>query len=160
MEIDWQEVFGLTMPPLELFVRGTAIYWFLLAVFRTLLQRDIGAVGVADVLVLVLVADAAQNAMAGEYRSVTDGLILVSTILGWNLLFDFLSYKSPRLRRVFRPEELLLVRDGRIIHRNLRQEYMSEEDLREKLREHGVESPAEVRKAYMESDGSISVIKR
>jgi len=160
MTPDWSSLFVLTVSPVELFVRGSIVYLFLFLVFRTILQRDIGTVGIADILVLVLVADAAQNAMAAEYRSVSDGLILISTILGWNLLFDFLAYRSPRLRRLLQPPEICLVRDGRIIHRNLRREFLTEDDLHAKLREHGINDLAEVRLAYMESDGTISVIPR
>ncbi|WP_265942526.1 DUF421 domain-containing protein [Dechloromonas sp. A34] len=90
----------------------------------------------------------------------SDGIILISTIIGWNLLFDFLAYRSPRLRRLLQPPEICLVRDGRIIHRNLRREYLSEDDLYAQLREHGIADLSEVRTAYMESDGKISVIPR
>lgn len=159
MAVDWHSVFALSKPPLELMVRGTLIYWFLFAIFRTVLKRDVGAVGIADVLLLVIVADAAQNAMASEYESVTDGLILVSTIVGWNVLFDWLAYRFPRIRRLLKPRELCLVQDGRILHRNLRREFLSVEELQAKLREQGVADMTEVRKAYMESDGAISVIK-
>lgn len=160
MDIDWGNVFGLTMSPLELIVRGTAMYLFLLVLFRTVLQRDIGAVGIADVLLLVLVADASQNAMAGEYKSVTDGVILVATILGWNVLFDYLSFRFPCMRRLIQPPTLRLVRDGQILYRNLRREFITEDELWAKLREHGIEYLDDVRSATMESDGTISVIKR
>lgn len=160
MTPDWHTLFSFTVAPLELFVRGTIVYLFLFVVFRTVLQRDIGAVGIADVLVIVLVADAAQNAMAAEYRSVSDGLVLISTILGWNLLLDFLAFRFPRLRRLLEAPEICLVRDGRIQHRNLRREFISIEELEAKLREHGVADVAEVRVAYMESDGTVSVIRR
>lgn len=160
MSFDWHELFAFTVSPLELAIRGSLIYWFLFMVFRTVLQRDLGAVGVADVLLLVLVADAAQNAMAADYRSVSDGLVLISTILGWNIVLDWLSFKSPRLRRLLQPETLRLVHEGRIEHRNLRREFMTEDELRGKLREHGISDLAEVRAAYMESDGEVSVIRR
>lgn len=160
MTPDWHELFALTVSPVELFIRGSIIYLFLFAVFRTILQRDIGTVGIADVLLLVLVADAAQNAMAAEYRSVSDGLILISTILGWNLLFDYLAYRSPGWHRLLEAPEICLVRNGRIIHRNLRREFLSVDDLHAKLREHGIAELSEVRAAYMESDGTVSVIRR
>ena len=108
-------LFALTISPLELFVRGSAVYWFLFAIFRIVLRRDIGAVGIADVLLIVLVADAAQNAMAGEYRSISDGLVLVSTIVGWNVAIDWLAYSVPSLRGVFEARPLLLVRDGHFL---------------------------------------------
>ena len=50
MEVDWQALFSLSMSPLELIVRGSAMYWFLFLIFRFLLKRDVGAVGIADVL--------------------------------------------------------------------------------------------------------------
>lgn len=160
MAPDWNTLFSFTVSPLELVIRGTIIYLFLFIVFRSLLQRDIGAVGIADVLVIVLVADAAQNAMAAEYRSVSDGLVLISTILGWNLLLDYLAFRFPALRRLLAAPAICLVRDGRIQHRNLRREFLSVDELQAKLREHGIADLAEVRLACMESDGTVSVIKR
>jgi uncharacterized membrane protein YcaP (DUF421 family) len=82
--MDWQSLFAVNVPPFEIFVRGTLIYWFLFGVFRFVLHRDVGGLGIADLLLLVLVADAAQNAMAGDYQSISEGLILVTTIIGWN----------------------------------------------------------------------------
>lgn len=160
MAPDWHALFELTVSPLEIIVRGSLVYLFLFAIFRTMLKRDIGAVGMADVLVLVLVADASQNAMSAEYRSVADGAILISTIVGWNLLFDFLTWRFPAVRRLLEAREICLIRDGRLLHRNLRREYLSVEELYGKLREHGVAELSEVKAAFMESDGTISVIRR
>jgi uncharacterized membrane protein YcaP (DUF421 family) len=159
VSVDWQTLFAFSVSPLELAVRGTAIYWFLFVLFRVL-RRDVGAIAVADILLLVLVADAAQNAMAGEYRSISDGFVLVLTIVGWNVLIDWLAFRFPGIRRLVEPRELLLIRDGRILHRNLRREFMTVADLRAKLREHGIEDVGEVRAAYMEGDGEVSVITR
>ena len=123
---------------MELIVRGSTLYWFLVLVFRFVLRRDAGSVGLADMLLLVIIADAAQNAMAGEYKTISEGLILVSTIIGWNVMIDRISYFSPRLRRFFEPDKVLLVRDGRIQHRNLRPEYLAVAELMSKLREEGL----------------------
>lgn len=158
--MDWSEIFGLSVSPLELFVRGTAMYFFLFLIFRVVVKRRVGAVGMGDILVLVIVADAAQNGMAGEYRSVTDGCILVATIVGWNIFIDWLTYLSPRLQKILEPPPLLLVDDGRVLRRHLRHELMSDQDLQTKLREHGVTDPREVEKAYMEADGQVTVIKK
>jgi uncharacterized membrane protein YcaP (DUF421 family) len=159
-EIDWAELFSLSMPAAELIIRGTAIYWFLFLIFRFVLRRDVGAVGIADILILVIVADASQNAMSGEYKSISDGLVLVTTLIAWNVAFDFLSYRSPVFRHFVEPRPLCLVRDGAILKHNLRKEFITEEELWSKLRENGVESLDQVKKVYMESDGGISVIKR
>jgi uncharacterized membrane protein YcaP (DUF421 family) len=58
-DIDWGELFGLSVPALELVIRGSAIYWFLFLMFRFVLRRDIGSIGITDVLFVVIIADAA-----------------------------------------------------------------------------------------------------
>jgi uncharacterized membrane protein YcaP (DUF421 family) len=158
--MDWHEVFGLTVSPWELILRGTAMYLFLFLLFRVVVKRRVGSIGMADLLILVIIADAAQNGMAGDYRSVTDGFILVSTLVGWNILIDWLTFRFPRLQKVLEPPPLLLIRSGRVLHENLRQEFMSPDDLRSKLREQQVDDPSEVAKAYLEPDGQVTVIKK
>jgi uncharacterized membrane protein YcaP (DUF421 family) len=154
-----ESLFELTVPPWELILRGSAVYWFLFIIFRFVMHRDVGSIGIADVLLLVLVADASQNAMAGEYKSITDGFILVATIIGWNYLIDWAAYRFPAVAKLVEPPPLLLVRRGRVLKGSLRQEMLTEDDLMSKLREHGVEDVAQVKKAYIEGDGSVTVIR-
>jgi uncharacterized membrane protein YcaP (DUF421 family) len=158
--MDWGEIFGLSVSPWELIIRGSAMYLFLFTVFRVVIRRRLGAVGMADILVLVIIADAAQNGMAGEYRSVTEGAILIGTIIFWNVFIDWLNYRVPALQDWLEAPPMLLVRDGRILHRNMRHEFLTEQELKSKLREKGVEDLSQVATAYIESDGSVSVIKR
>lgn len=160
MSPDWGEIFGLSVSPMELIVRGSAMYLFLFLIFRVVVRRRVGAVGMADILILVIIADAAQNGMAGEYRSVTEGAILIGTIIGWNVLIDWLNWRITALQRWLEPPPLLLVDNGRILHRNLRHEFVTEDELKSKLREQGVDDIRQVAKAHMESDGKVSVIKR
>lgn len=160
MGIDWQEIFEFSQAPLELVIRGTLMYWFLFLVFRFVIRRDVGAVGIADVLLLVIVADASQNAMAGEYTSLTDGVILVSTLIAWNVIFDVVSYRFPAFRRFAIPASLHLVRNGVLLRRNLRREFITEDELWIQLRKNGVESLDQVQHVYLEANGEFSVIKR
>ncbi len=153
------ELFGLSVSPWELIIRGSAMYWFLVILFRFVL-RPSSAVGIADVLLLVIIADAAQNAMAGEYKSITDGIILVSTIVAWNVLIDWLSYLSPTVRNILEPKAMLLVRDGQLLRRNMRRELIAEAELMGKLREHGIGDVKDVKAAFLERDGAISVVKK
>jgi uncharacterized membrane protein YcaP (DUF421 family) len=160
MDVDWSELFRLSVPPLELIVRGSAMYLFLFVLFRFVVRRRVGSIGMADILILVIVADAAQNGMAGEYRSVTDAFILVGTLIGWNLLIDRLNFHVPALRKVLEPAPLLLIDNGRVLWRNLRHEQVSEEELKTKLREQGVADPSEVARSYLEPDGQVTVLKK
>jgi uncharacterized membrane protein YcaP (DUF421 family) len=160
MTLDWGELFGLSVPPLELVVRGSALYLFLLVLFRVVIKRRMGAIGMADILVLVIISDASQNAMAGEYKTITDGFILIATIIFWNYAFDWACYRFRRLEKLLEPAPLLLIHDGRVLWRNLRAELVSEQELKSKLRAEGVEDPREVEKAYLEPDGAFTVIKK
>lgn len=158
--MNWNELFGIHLPIAEILLRGSCIYWALFLLFRFVLRRDVGAVGIADILLLVIVADAAQNAMAGEYKSITEGVLLVATIAGWNLLLDWLSYHYRGIDRLVKPRAMPLIRHGRVLRQNLGRELMTVEDLMSKLRQHGISSLHQVKHAYMESDGEISVIKQ
>ena len=158
--MDWQEIFGFTVSPWELVIRGTAMYIFLFVLFRVVVRRRVGSIGMADILILVIVADAAQNGMSGEYRSVSEAVVLVSTLIAWNMLIDWLTFRIPRLQTILEPPPLLLIDKGRILWRHLRHEFVSEAELKSKLREHGVSDPSEVHKAYMEPDGQVTVLKK
>ena len=153
------ELFAVHVSVPELILRGTLVYWLLFLIFRFILRRDVGAVGIADILLLVIVADAAQNAMSGGYDTFAEGAILVGTIVAWNWLLDALSFRFALVRRFASPSRLTLVRLGVPQLRNLRREFITMQELQEKLREQGVETLAEVKVAYLEGDGQISVIR-
>ena len=157
--MDLSSLFEFNVPVIELVARGTLMYWLLFIIFRFVTRRDLGAVGIADVLILVLVADAAQNAMSGGYDTVAEGAVLVLTLIGWNVLFDWAAYHFEWVRRMTEPRPVLLVRHGQVLHRNLRREFVTLDELKEQLRQHGVVNFAEVRSAFMESDGKFSVIR-
>lgn len=157
--IDWPHLLGFTVSPIELFIRGTLTFMVLFILFRFVVHRDVGALGVTDLLVLVIIADAAQNAMAGEYRSLPDGAVLIGTIIGWNFLLNYLSFHFDAVRRFTLPRPLCLVRDGKKLSRNLRRELIADEELHEMLREHEILDLAQVRRAYLEPDGQLTVIR-
>lgn len=153
------DLFAREFPIWHMVVRGTVVYWFLLLVFRFVLRRDVGSMGVADLLFVVLVADAASNAMQGEYTSITDGLVLLSTLIGWNFALDWLSYRSPRVAKFLEPQPEVLVRHGRVNRKAMKREMVTQDELEGKLREAGVDDLAEVRIARLEADGQLSVFK-
>lgn len=157
--MDWSELFAFGVSPLELVVRGSLMYWFLFLVFRFLLRRDVGGLGVADVLLVVLVADASQNGMTGGYTSVGEGFVLVSTLIGWNYGLDFLSFHFPQIERFTTPPPLKVIRNGRILRRQLKTELLSVPELWSLLREQGIESLQQVRSACLESDGALSILR-
>lgn len=158
--IGWTGMFASEVPPLELFVRGTVIYLGILVMLRVLLRREAASITVPDLLMIVLLADAGQNAMATDYHTLTDGGVLIGTIIFWNYALDWLAYHFRSVEWFVHPPPLPLVRNGRLIARNLRRESISEQELMTQLRQNGIEEIADVKLAVMEGDGRISVIRR
>jgi uncharacterized membrane protein YcaP (DUF421 family) len=157
--IDWRELFVPSLNPWELVLRASIMYLLILSGFR-IFRRDAGSLSVSDLLVVVLIADAAQNGMAGEYTSVTEGAVIVGTIFGWNFVLDWLAFRSEFAHRLLNPPPLLLIRNGRIQGRNLRAELITRGDLLEQLREQGIDDLSIVKKCFLEGDGRMSVIRQ
>jgi uncharacterized membrane protein YcaP (DUF421 family) len=144
----------------ETVVRGVAMYLSIFVLLRVILRGRTSGVTISDLLVLVLIADAAQNAMAADYMTITNGLVLVATIIFTSFAMDWLAFRSERLRRFVHPERKPLVVDGRMLRKTLNAELITEDELMTQLRMNGVEDLAEVRAVYLEGNGAVSVIKR
>ena len=129
----WNSLFRFELSPWELIIRGTLIYWFLFFLFRFILRRDAGSVGLADILVIVLIADAAQNGMAGEYKSVGEAVVLIGTIAGWNFWIDWMAFRYPKFARFAEPGVVPLIRHGILLRANMRREMITEMELKSQL---------------------------
>lgn len=118
--IDWEALLLPDTPLLEIVIRGSVMYLALLALLRFVQRRPSSSMSTTDVLVIVLLADAAQNAMADDYTSLPDGILLVSVIVGWSLVLNWLGYHSRRAEQVLHPPPMELIRDGVPSEPNLR----------------------------------------
>lgn len=157
--IDWHALFVPQRPLLELVVRGTVMYLLLFLCLRFVLKRQTAALGISDLLVIVLIADAAQNGMVGKADSITENGVVVLTILFWSYAFDRAAEASPIIERLLRPPPLPLVRNGHMLRQNMHRESVTPEELMTQLREAGIESVADVKVARLEGDGHISIIR-
>jgi uncharacterized membrane protein YcaP (DUF421 family) len=126
---------------------------------RVIGQREAGGLGITDVLLVVLVAEAAAAGLHGEANSVTDSVLLVATILFWSVVFDAIAYRWPRLGRLIKAQPRLLIQDGAVNTHILRREFMTREEVASQLRLHGIEDPADVERAYIEPNGMISIVR-
>jgi uncharacterized membrane protein YcaP (DUF421 family) len=157
---DLAGVFSFSVSPLELVLRGTLMFWFLFIVFRFILRRDVGSLGISDFLFVVILGDAAQNGMIGSATSAIDGMVLIGTLVFWSYMLDFMSFQFPVMRRFTSAPRLCLVRDGKFLRRNMRREFITDEELNAKIRQEGVEDIATVKRMYLEADGEISLIRQ
>jgi len=159
--VDWHGVFVPEHSLLEMFVRGTIMYLLVFVLVRLMSKRQVGGIGPSDVLVIVLLAEVAGNAFtASDYRSISEGAVLVVTLLGWTYVLEWLGNRFPFVERLMREPKLKLIEDGRMLRRNMNAELVTVEELKAQLREKGLEDCEDVAAAYMEADGQISVIEK
>lgn len=159
LDLDWSSLFLPSDSLAEIAVRGTVIYLALFLAMRFLPRRTIGAFGPSDLLVVVLIADAVQNAMAGGYDSITEGVLLAAVIFGWATLIDYLDFRFPEWN-IASARAKEIVRNGQPLRRNMAREQVTEEEVLGQLRQHGLASPRDVVAAYLEGDGHFSVVVR
>jgi uncharacterized membrane protein YcaP (DUF421 family) len=115
--------------------------------------------GPSDLLVIVIIADAVQQGMAGDYRSITEAVLLAAVIIGWATLIDWLDFRFPEWH-IAESGPLKLIDNGRLLRRNMDRQHITEDEVTSQLRLHGQDSPANVRSAWLEGDGHFSVILR
>ena len=160
LNVDWSELFVPTHSLAEMVMRGSLMYLALFLIFRFVVQRQSSGIGIADILVIVIIADAAQNAFAKDYKSITEGITLVLTIVFWDFALDWLGYKFKFFGWLSKPDPLPLVKDGKMIFKNMRKELITSEEIRSQARQQGVAKIDDIKLAQLEGNGEISFIKR
>jgi uncharacterized membrane protein YcaP (DUF421 family) len=158
-EIDWQTMWEPSSSLMEMIVRGSITYWAIFLLLR-FFRRGAGQLGISDVLLIILIADASQNSMAGEYKSVSEGVVLIATLVFWDLAIDWLSYHSDAFNSFAQPKESLLIKNGMMQKNNLRRQLITEDDLKGILREQGIDDISQVKSCCLEGSGNISVIRK
>ena len=155
---EWNSVFAPETALVELLARGTTLYFGLLILVRIMPRRTGGELAMMDLVFVLLIAEAASHAL-GDFTSISDGLIMIVTLMAWNWLINAISYRVPAIERLVSAPSIEVVRDGKLLRRNMRREYLTEAELISHLRTEGIEGLSEVRSARVESDGRISVLK-
>ncbi|EQB62673.1 MAG: hypothetical protein RBG1_1C00001G0252 [candidate division Zixibacteria bacterium RBG-1] len=143
---------------LEIALRSAIIYLVVLVGIRLSGKREVGQMTPFDLVLLLLIANAVQNAMTGPDTSVTGGLVAAGTLLTLNLLISNVVYRYKKTRHLLEGTPTLLIHSGKIIKKNLAKEKITTEALYQALREHGLEKIEEVKLAILEIDGTISVL--
>jgi uncharacterized membrane protein YcaP (DUF421 family) len=151
-------MFDLQIPPWDIILRTAAVYAIILVGLRLAGKRELGQMTVFDLVVLLLIANAVQNAMVGPDTSLLGGLLAAAVLLAINTVIAWMRLRSPRLRHLVEGTPTLLVLRGKPISGQLRREGIDQETLEAALREHGIENLTDVEMAVLEIDGSISVV--
>jgi uncharacterized membrane protein YcaP (DUF421 family) len=153
-------VFDLTTPWWEIILRTAVVYVVVLVLLRTAGKRELGQMSPVDLVVILVIANAVQNAMTGGDNSLIGGVIAATTLVAVNTAFSRVGHRVPFLQHLFESQPTPLVQRGKPIKRNLERENVEEDELMMAAREHGIEDLAGVESAYLERDGSISIIPK
>jgi uncharacterized membrane protein YcaP (DUF421 family) len=154
----FKSIFGSNVPILEPFIRGSLVYLVLFAILRMIQKRQAGMLGNTDFLLILLLANAVQNALIANFTSFTDAVVVVAAIVFWNYILNWLGYRFPSIQRFIHPDPYPLILNGKIMKNNLKKELITYGELISQLRKQGIMNIEEVREAFIEGDGSISVI--
>jgi uncharacterized membrane protein YcaP (DUF421 family) len=139
-------------------VRTLVVYLALFLLLRVTGKRQLGQLTPFDLVVLLIVSNAVQNAMVGSDTTLTGGLLAAATLVGANTALNRLLLRSPRLSGALVGQPSLLLHEGRFIDEHLAHEGLTREEVLQALREHGYDDPNGVKEAVLEVDGTISVI--
>ena len=153
----------LNLDPLELLgitIRTAVVYACLMAALRIAGKRELGQLRLFDLVVVLIIANAVQNAMVGPDTSLNGGLLAAFVLIAMNWVVGQLSDRVPWLDTALTGTPTVLVRNGKTFDSSLRRERVSTDELLMALREHGYESPRQVKLAILEVDGTISVVAR
>jgi uncharacterized membrane protein YcaP (DUF421 family) len=145
---------------LDVAIRTGVIYVVLITGLRIAGKREVGQLSIFDLIVLLVIADAVQNAMVGQNSTLAGGIVAAITLLTLDKLLNVVTGRVPWVRKLLEGEPQELIRDGVVLEDALRKEGIDDDDLAAGLRRQGVLHPSEVRLAVLETDGSISVVAK
>lgn len=151
-------MFDLSLPWWEFIVRGVAIYCALLIMVRLSGKRTVGQFTPFDLLVVMLLSESVSPGLTGGDESLAGGLIVVVTLVGLNLAIAFITARSRKAADVVEGSAVLLGRDGQIFQAALRANHVAESDMEQSLREADCRLE-EMRYAFLEADGKITILK-
>lgn len=155
---DWAGVFVPDVSLVESFARASVVYLSLVVLFRVVLNRQAGSIGLPDVMLVVLVSECVSQSLNANAKSIPNGLAAVAALLFWSYALDRLSARWPWLQRRLEPPPVEIVRDGKVIRERMDEEGMTDGELEAQLRLNGIDDVSKVKSAHIEAEGKVSVV--
>lgn len=143
---------------LSIAISTIAVYLFIVVAIRIFGKKELAQLSVVDLVFILLISNAVQNAMVGPDTSLGGGLVAASALFIVNYVLKYLQYRFPEFGKIVQGDATMLIYKGKILDEHLRKSRISMDELMEAVREHGVESVSEVDLAVLEVDGNISVL--
>jgi uncharacterized membrane protein YcaP (DUF421 family) len=150
----------LSVPWWELIIRAVFVYVLLIGLLRISGKRQIGQLAPFDLVLLLVLSNAVQNAMNGGDNSVTAGVISAATLIGLNFVAGYMTYRSKLLERLVEGQPEVLIHNGTLFEKVMARAQITHHELNAALRQSGCLTVGEVQTAILENNGSITVTRR
>ena len=143
---------------LKIVLSSVAVYLFIIVAIRLFGKKELAQLSIIDLVFILLISNAVQNAMVGSDSSLAGGLVAATSLFIVNYLFKYILYRFPKLSRVVQGADIMLIYKGQLNLANMNKARITREELAEAVREHGVSEIREVDLAVLEIDGNISIV--
>jgi uncharacterized membrane protein YcaP (DUF421 family) len=145
---------------MDIVLRAVALYAFVIFVMRVIGRRELSSMTPFDLVLLIILGDAIQQGLTQDDYSVTGAVLAIATIATLQVVTSYLAFRLPTIRNLFEGHPIVLVDHGKFVHRNLRRERVTEEEVAAEARQQQIASLDQVDWAILEANGSISFIKK
>lgn len=149
---------GLISPYFKIILSCVSIYIFIIVAIRLFGKNELSQLSVIDLVFILLISNSVQNAMVGTDASLGGGMVAATSLFVVNYLFKRILYRFPKLNKFIQGEPLLLIYNGKINTKNVTKAKITNDEIMEAIREHGVAEVEQVDLAILEVDGNISVM--
>jgi len=145
---------------MDIVFRAVFLYLFMLFLMRVIGRRELSSLSAVDLVLLIVLGDATQQGLTQDDYSVTGAVIAISTIAALQVLVSYVSFRSRRVRKVLEGHPIVVIQDGKLLEQNLRRQRMTPDELAEEMRIQQIGSFEDVRWGILESNGSVSFVKK
>jgi len=143
---------------LHIVLSTACIYLFILLALRVMGKTELAQLSITDLIFVLLISNAVQNAMVGSDSTLLGGLVAASTLFLLNFLFKYLKFRFPGIKTLVEGSPVVLVHKGMLMEENCRRHFISTDELLQAIREHGSEQLSDVDLVILEMDGNLSVV--
>ena len=143
---------------LDIILRSTAVYFFMIIALRFFGKKELSQLNTADVILILLISNSVQNAMVGSNTSLYGGIAAATVLFTINFILKKLMFKYKKFGNFMQEKPEILIHNGNLDFKALSKLNISNDELKEAMREHGIEFFKDVKLAMLEIDGNISII--
>jgi uncharacterized membrane protein YcaP (DUF421 family) len=145
---------------MDIVLRAVVLYLFMVFLMRVIGRRELSTLSAVDLVLLIVLGDLIQQGLTQDDYSVTGAIIALSTIAAMQVLVSYLSFRSRRVRKVLEGHPIVVIQDGKLLEQNLRRQRMTPDELAEEMRMQSIANFEDVQWGILESNGSVSFVKK